>query len=545
MPKSRVAKTPSKNPRAAAIEASVARFEAAQRRLEQQSAPTPSPRRRLGHPNAAAYQVPAISAPSTSSTTKQTTTTRKIRGESPYPIFWVEVLDVAHQKWQPVDPLVTNTQWNPRVLEPPASDHANCLLYVIAFEADGSAKDVTRRYAKAYNSKTRRMRLDGVPPCASTNPDPSASQVPLSGDRWLRRALRRYARPWPTDVDTIEAAELAAAEAREPMPRNVQDFKGHPTYALARHLRRHEVLAEGAQAVGTVGAGSRGPLERIYRRRDVRAARSRDKWFRLGREVRPSETAVKVLPKRQRPRRGGFYDEAEDENEEDEEDPVLGPSPEAAGTPLYTLEQTEAYVPPPVAHGIVAKNKFGNIEIYVPSMVPAGGAYITHERAAQAAHMAGVDYAPALTGFDFSQQGGGGWAGGRRRGTAVLRGAVVPAAAEEGVRAIIEAFGDLEAEVEAERRSRAAVRMWSRFLMALRIRQRIWAGVDPAEPDEATTGEDRGGHGGRDKGKGVAVDEDDADAYEDDMDVDNAPSDVSEEIFMEEDDEGGGGFLIE
>lgn len=513
MPKLKNPRTLSKRPKADEYRAAMAIYETKQAEPSN-STNTPSPRRRLGHPHAAAYHVPTISSPSTVIARAPANPARKvIRGESPFPVYWVEVLDIAHQKWQPVDPFVTRTQWKPKALEPPASDRDNCMTYVVAFETDGSAKDVTRRYAKAYNSKTRKMRIEGIGTISSTAAD-STSRT--SGERWWRRAMRRYAKPWPTDLDQIENNELAADEAKEPMPRNVADFKDHPVYALERHFRRHEVLVPGAQPAGTVGAGNKGALERIYRRRDVRIARSRDKWYRLGREVKFGEEPIKFLPRRVT--RKSMFDD-DDDNDNDDPDKVGLFGDDAAGTPIYMFEQTDLYKPAPVVRGRVPKNKFGNLDVYVPSMVPEGGVHVVHERAAQAAFILGMDYAPALTGFQFKG----------RRGTAVLNGVVIPSECEEAVRAAITGLDDLDAEIEQERRTLKALRMWSRFLKSLRIRERIWAGADPDEEDRAE-GTDL------DKGKGRATDEN--------MGIDDAQSDVTEEYFMEEDEEGGG-FLID
>ncbi|KAK4242813.1 hypothetical protein C8A03DRAFT_39971 [Achaetomium macrosporum] len=523
MPKQR---TPKKQPsRAEVYAAAVAKHETKFPEF-QAGATTPSPRRRLGHPHAAAYHVPVMSASSQSSPALPAQTPRKVRGESPFPVYWVEVLDVAHQKWQPVDPLVTHTQWKPRALEPPASDPQNCMTYVIAFEADSSARDVTRRYAKAYNSKTRKLRVDGAitTPSSSSSSSSSTSTTPEKENaRWYRRLLRRYTRPIPTDLDQIELNELAAEEAREPMPRNVADFKDHPVYALERHLRRHEVLVPGAEAIGTVSAGARAgaPVERIYRRSDVRVARTRERWYRLGRVVKDGEEAVKSLPKRKR-KKGGLDSEGEgeDKDDEDDDDPdrvgLFGDAV-AGYSPLYLLEQTEVYVAPPVVDGRVPKNKFGNLDLYVPSMVPPGGVHIAHERAAQAAFILGVDYAPALTGFEFKG----------RHGTAVLNGVVVPAEAGEAVWAVIQGLVDMEAEEEQERRTRRALRMWSRFLKALRIRERIWAGVD----EEAEAEVEREGEETEDKGKGKGKEV----VEEEDIGMEDAVS---------EDEMGGGGFFV-
>lgn len=146
------------------------------------------------------------------------------------------------------------------------------MSYVLAFEEDGSARDVTKRYVKAYNAKTRRERVE------MTN----------GGERWWRRVMKMYRRRHHMDRDQLEDAELATKEAAEPMPKNVQDFKGHPYYALERHLKRHEVIHP-KREVGKIGAGrasSTNFLEPIYRRRDVHIVKSADKWYRSGREIK-------------------------------------------------------------------------------------------------------------------------------------------------------------------------------------------------------------------------------------------------------------------
>lgn len=450
------------------------------------NAPTASAstaRRRLGHPLAASYNFEPTASPPKRRTTFEGP--RKIR-ESAYPVYWVEILDTGHQKWQPVDAVVTHTFWKPKVLEPPITDKENMLNYVIAFEADGSAKDVTIRYAKAYAAKTRRTRVDGG--------------TAEGGARWWQNALKRFRRHVATDLDQIEAIELAEMEAREPMPRNVQDFKDHPVFALERHLRRHEVLVPTANPSGTVAAGSRAPLEKVYRRKDVRIARTADKWYRLGREVKPNEIPAKWLPKKKKFKHPDFEDEGEEADD--------------AGVPIYTEDQTELYEPPPVRDGKVPKNKFGNVEVYVPSMVPSGAIHIVHEHAARAAYIIGADYAPALTGFQFKG----------RHGTAVLNGVVVAEEYEDAIQAVIAGLNDVEQQMEEERKALAALKLWRRLLMGLRIRERIWSGVDPEERMAAD----------KEAEAQAALDEE----------MEDAPSDVTEEFDME-DDEGGGGFLIE
>lgn len=136
---------------------------------------------------------------------------------------------------------------------------------------------------------------------------------------------------------------------------------------------------------------------------------------------------------------------------------------EHIGTPLYAAHQTTLYIPPPVTNGRIPKNFYGNVDIYVPSMVPAGGTHMKHPETARAAQTLGIDHAKAVTGFAFKG----------RHGTAVISGAVVAIEYREAVQEVIAAFEYEKQREDEEIRSLEALRMWKRFLAGLRIRERI------------------------------------------------------------------------
>ena len=91
------------------------------------------------------------------------------------------------------------------------------------------------------------------------------------------------------DRDQVEDAALLQREMSEGLPKNIEDFKGHPVYVLQRHLLRNEAIYP-LNEVGKVRQASRqgmvGKVEPVYRRRDVHIVKSADKWFRLGRQVK-------------------------------------------------------------------------------------------------------------------------------------------------------------------------------------------------------------------------------------------------------------------
>jgi len=401
---------------------------------------TPSRVKRLGRPE-------FISRPAQTSVRLGSLPTPQ---ESLYPVFWVEAFNEAVQKWFPIDPVVTKTLAKPSRFEPPASDPYNSMSYVVAFEDDASARDVTRRYAKAFNAKTRKLRVEST----------------RNGEKWWNAALRAYEKPFLEDRDEIEISEMTSKSAAEPMPRNIQDFKGHPIYALERHLHRNEVIFP-KRIIGHVGlsktTSKSDNLDPVYRRSDVHIVRSADKWYRLGRDVKVGEQPLKHVPAT-RPKSG--FDSDEEENDLEQ-------------TALYAEYQTEIYRPPSVVQGRIPKNAYGNLDIYVPSMVPPGAVHVQRPEAARAARILGIDYADAVTGFDFKG----------RRGTAVIKGIVVASEYLEALEEVLGSMADERHRAALEARSAEALRLWRLFLIKLRIVERVktYAAEDEENGDSSAT----------------------------------------------------------
>ncbi|KAK2781057.1 hypothetical protein FQN53_000819 [Emmonsiellopsis sp. PD_33] len=407
----------------------------------------PPPRRRLGQPRFSSGPAAAIPKP------KQGIGLSRGSPESPFPIFWVEVFNKAMQKWVPVDPIVTNTVGKPTKFEPPAADRYNNMSYVIAFEDDASARDVTKRYTKSFNSKTRKLRVEST----------------KNGEEWWEITMKYLERPFLEDRDQLEIGELTAKAAAEMMPRNVQDFKDHPIYALERHLRRNEVIFP-KREIGKVGLSKvstskkNPPLESVYRRGDVHVVKSADGWYRLGREVRIGEQPLKRVPVA---RGKGAFEHREELSDYEEDD-------EPAETPMYAIHQTDSYKPPPVVDNRVPKNAYGNIDVYTPNMVPEGGFHLKNPEAARAARILGIDYADAVTGFQFKG----------RHGTAVVQGIVASVEYQEALNVVLGCLEDERVQAEQDLKTAEALRMWKLLLLKLRVAERVRSYAFEGEEEE-------------------------------------------------------------
>lgn len=422
---------------------------------------------------------------------KSRSTKKKIY-DSPYPIFWVEVMLPTTDTWIPLDPLVRKTINKPKTgFEPPLSDQLNSMSYVIAFEDTGYAKDVTRRYAQFFNAKTRKQRVEST----------------KHGDYWWSVTMQWFRRfkPRRSKSDFEEDSELNKRSDNEPMPKNISDFKDHPVFALERHLRRNEVIWPNEHR-GFISAGNKdGKSEKVYHRKNVHVVRSADQWYRRGRDLKIGEQPLKRVATQKR--RGMSVDE-------DEDNEILD------GTLLYAEFQTELYIPPPVVKGRIPKNQYGNLDVYVPSMIPPGAIHLQHPEARNAAKILGIDFTDAVTGFKFKG----------RQGTAVVNGIVAATEYRDALVASVEALEYERVREHKEKQSMIALSMWKKFMAALRIRQRINEEHAEHDDDQLSDAERNA--------VGPADSEDDDSTYDDNGDDAGGG-------FMPDADEiigGGGGF---
>jgi xeroderma pigmentosum group C-complementing protein len=183
--------------------------------------------------------------------------------------------------------------------------------------------------------------------------------------------------------------------------------------------------------------------ENVRLRSVVQKVRSKEAWYtQFGRIIKEGEESCKQvkLPKKPEKKRRKFDDEI----------PMVGPedAEDVRWQPLYGEWQTEPYSPPIAQDGKVPRNKFGSVDLYLPSMMPIGCVWIKHEHAYIAARDLGVDYAAACVCFAFSG----------RIAVPRMRGIVICAEYEGPVRKRLKEVehelicAAAEAEIEAEKK---------------------------------------------------------------------------------------------
>lgn len=385
------------------------------------------------------------------------------------PIYWTEALSPITNTYIPVSPLVLSiiatTPEQMSAFEPRGkqSDKSKQVIsYVVAYTSDGTAKDVTVRYLKRRQlpGKTKGVRLP-------------VEKLPVYGGNgkikryeqydWFKETMRSYTRSaemrtladeFEDDGDLVPLKATTKPDGAGKREESLQAYKTSAEYVLERHLRREEAILPSAKIVRhfTVGKGENAKEEPVYLRKDVVTCKTVESWHKEGREVKKGEQPLKMVPIRAvtlvRKR------EIEDQLRENGEKPLQG---------LYSRDQTDWIIPEPISDGKIPRNAFGNIDVYVPSMVPKGAAHVPLKGTAKICKKLGIDFAEACTGFEF----------GKQRAVPVLTGVVV---AEENEDLLKEAWVEEEAhkrKKEEGKREKAALAMWRKFLMGLRIVERV------------------------------------------------------------------------
>uniref|UniRef100_A0A452F1G7 p125 n=1 Tax=Capra hircus TaxID=9925 RepID=A0A452F1G7_CAPHI len=269
---------------------------------------------------------------------------------------WLEVFSEREEKWVCVD-CVHGVVGQPLTCYQYATKP---VTYIVGIDGTGCVRDVTQRYDPAWLTATRKSRVDAA---------------------WWAETLRPYRSPL-VDREQREDQEFQAKHLDQPLPTVIGTYKNHPLYALKRHLLKFEAIYPETAAILGYCRG-----EAVYSRDCVHTLHSRDTWLKQARVVRLGEVPYKMVK--------GYSNRARRARQAE---PQLHDYNDLG---LFGRWQTEEYQPPVAVDGKVPRNEFGNVYLFLPSMMPIGCVQLNLPNLHRVARKLNIDCAQAVTGFDF------------------------------------------------------------------------------------------------------------------------------------------------
>ncbi|KAH9315907.1 hypothetical protein KI387_024534 [Taxus chinensis] len=250
-----------------------------------------------------------------------------------------------------------------------------------------------------------------------------------------------------TDRNSLEDMELETRTFTEPLPTNQQAYKNHHLYALERWLTKYQTLYPTGPVLGYCAG------KPVYPRTCVQNLHTAERWLREGLQVKKGEAPAKILePSRNRARRS----DAEATNLEE------GCS-EGRTVALFGRWQTEPLKFPSAINGIVPKNERGQVDVWSEKCLPPGTVHLRMPRLVPIAKKLGIDFAPAMVGFEFRNG----------RSVPIFEGIVV---CKEFRNTILQAYSEEEEirEIEEKKRNEhQAISRWNQLLRSIATRQRL------------------------------------------------------------------------
>ncbi|XP_023051967.1 DNA repair protein complementing XP-C cells isoform X1 [Piliocolobus tephrosceles] len=361
---------------------------------------------------------------------------------------WLEVFCEQEEKWICVD-CVHGVVGQPLTCYRYATKP---VTYVVGIDSDGWVRDVTQRYDPAWMTVTRKCRVDA---------------------EWWAETLRPYQSPF-MDREKKEDLEFQAKHMDQPLPTAIGLYKNHPLYALKRHLLKYEAIYPETAAILGYCRG-----EAVYSRDCVHTLHSRDTWLKKARVVRLGEVPYKMVKGFSNRARKARLAEPQLREEND-----LG---------LFGYWQTEEYQPPVAVDGKVPRNEFGNVYLFLPSMMPIGCVQLNLPNLHRVARKLDIDCVQAITGFDFH----GGYS------HPVTDGYII---CEEFKDVLLTAWENEQAVIEKkekEKREKRAVGNWRLLAKGLLIRERLKRRYGP-KSEAAAPHTDAGGGLSSDEEEGTS-----------------------------------------
>lgn len=305
---------------------------------------------------------------------KSNTSVRKFDPDLDYPHYWAEILSPVTNKYLSVDPIVKNLIATNREIteafEPrgqKADKARQVTAYIVGYSPDGTAKDITVRYLKRQvlpgRTKGVRMPIDKIPVYNRHGKVKRYEEFD-----WFKSAMsgyRRGTRAHPiTEIDDEEdSTDLKPAKPEKKEVKEgeetLQYYKQSKEFVLARHLKREEALKRDCQPVKKFknkAKGGKTEEEDVYLRSDVLQVKSAETWHKQGRAPLAGEQPLKRVPYR-----------AATTNRRREILEAEAATGQKVLQGLYSYEQTNWIIPPPIQNGIIPKNEYGYVVlIYMP-----------------------------------------------------------------------------------------------------------------------------------------------------------------------------------
>lgn len=383
----------------------------------------------------------------------------------------------------------------------------NC--YIVGISSGNFAMDVTRRYSKRWSatSKYRHNEKDGWWQfCVLLGLQEQGRQwLQQNGSKLSRRQKKAFSIARSPMVVSREEQELMTQARCEGMPTNLDGFRRHSTYVLLKHLRRYEAIKPGVKPAGYFKGTE------VHLREHIAELKSKTGWRRETRVIRSDElkspyklvdpirrngtitstnaadnTSTQPLSDVVEPAELDIVAKSLNdtlENAQQQGEVICSPDNgqeqqtkdddgsssevednETGKISLYGYWQTDAYEPPEVGpNGEIPKNKYGNVEMWSPAHCPRGAEHVRVDLAAQAAKSIGIDYAPAMVGFEHRDF----------RMLPKIEGVIVASAHAQTVRDAAEALQLERLEKARRKRTERVLKYWEMLFKAVLVKAQL------------------------------------------------------------------------